>query len=936
MEFLLLGEVQVRADGAGVDAGTPRQRAVLAALAVDAPRPVTIETLVDRVWDEEPPVEARNVVYSHVSRLRRMLRRAGGSAAPQIARRPSGYAFEVEPDRIDLHRFGRLAGRGTDPLCPDRERVDTLGAALRLWRGVPLAGLTGAWAERVRDTWQRRRLDAAVAWALARVRLGQPESAVTVLTELAVEYPLAEALEEALMRALHAAGRDAEAIARYATLRERLADQLGVEPGAGLRTLHQALLRGTLPPAVRTPGASRRPVTPLQLPPDVLVFAGRERELAQLEEAVAATERHGTALMIVTGTAGVGKTALAVRWAHRVRDRFPDGQLYVNLRGFDPTGTPLEPAEALRGFLDALGVPPEGVPAGLQARAGLYRSLLADRHTLVVLDNARDADQVRPLLPAAAGSAAVVTSRDQLTALVAGGARPVTLGLLDRVEAGDLLARRIGVRRMVDEPGAVDDIISCCARLPLALSIVAARAVLHPHFPLSTLAAELVGGHGGPPQARLLPFAAAGPQADPRTVFSWSYLRLTPAAAALFRMLGVHPGPDLTVPAAASLAGRPLADARTSLAELARAHLVEEHLPGRYGCHDLLRAYAAELAETVDSPADRRATAGRMLTHYAHTADAADALIDPHRDVPAGVPSVPAGVRPEPVTGNAQALAWFTAERPVLLAVLRRVAGFDAEAWHLAWAMRRFLAYQCHWQDEIEALTTALGAARRMGDSSREGFAHCYLACTQVHFGRTDLVRRHLASALDCYRNAGDSAGQARTHHVLAWTLDAAHRYSEALAHAEAELDLYRTIGHRAGQARALNAVGWFHTRLGEHHAAVAQCEEALRLQRQLGDRLSQAGTLDSLGYARHQLGQHDLAFAHYRAAAGLYRSLGHRYYEANVLTALGDACQATGDTAAARRAWQAALDNLVLLRHVDANGLRTRLAALSTVDETA
>jgi DNA-binding SARP family transcriptional activator len=946
VEFLLFGEVQVRAGGQSLDVGTRRQQAVLAALAVDAPRPVTIEALVDRVWNDTPPAEARNVVYSHVSRIRRMLRHGAGAGevAPRIERRLAGYALDVDPDRVDLIRFTRLADRGLDPRCTDADRASLLGAALQLLsRGAPLGGVPGAWADQVRDSWHRRRLATVVGWALAELRLGRPELVISPLADLAAEHPLAESLEEALMRALHAAGRSAEAIERYAALRRRLADHLGVDPGSELQTLHEALLRGALPVAVSPAPVPDNDPSPAQLPPDVLVFAGRDRELRRLDRVAVADER-GTALITITGTAGVGKTALAVHWAHRTRERFPDGQLYVNLRGFDPTGSPLNPAEAVRGFLDALEVRPERIPASFEAQVGLYRSLLAQRRTLVLLDNARDAEQVRPLLPGASGSAVVVTSRDQLTSLVADGAHPVTLGLLDGAEARELLAYRIGAARVVAEPAAVEKILSLCARLPLALSVVAARAALHPGFPLAALAGELAGpqmwpvpaGQEDDARAVLPSFAGAGPQTDPRAVFSWSYRQLSEAAAGVFRLLGLHPGSDVTVPAAASLAARPVAEMRPLLAELARAHLVEEHTLGRYTSHDLLRAYAAELAESLDGDDQRHAASRRVLAYYVHTSDAADALIDPHRDAAPSVPAMPAGVVAESLTGREQALAWLAAERPVLITVLRRSAGFDAEGWHLAWALRRFLAYHCHWQDEVVALTLGLAAAQRMGDLGREAFAYCYLGCAQAHFGRFDIARGHLQSALDRYRDVGDPVGQARVHHLFAWMLEQQGRDHEALAHAQAELDLYRAVGHLVGQAKALNAVGWFHSRLGDHERAVEHCQRALRLQRDLGDRLGEAGTLDSLGYAHHRLDQHAWAFTHYRAAATLYRELGHRYHEADVLNSLGDAYQATGDTPAAAAAWQAAHDLWSDLGTVNLDHVRAKLARLSALDAGA
>ncbi|HWO59913.1 MAG TPA: BTAD domain-containing putative transcriptional regulator, partial [Umezawaea sp.] len=470
MEFRLLGEVQLRADGQSLDVGTPRQQAVLAALAVDSGYAVPVSTLIDRVWGDAPPVEARNVLYSHLSRIRRLLGRATAltGVPARIERKSAGYVLEIEPGRIDLHRFTRLVEsgrRGTDA-----DHLAVLTEALALWQGPPLASVPGEWAARVRDSWHRRRLDAVIRWGGIKLERGEFDAVVSDLPDLTADYPLAEPLEGLLMRALHEAGRDAEALDRYAVIRQRLADELGTDPGTELRELNAAILRGRVPAPER-----RRAAVPAQLPPDVPGFAGRDGELRRLD-ALVRTRSAAVPIVAVSGTAGVGKTALAVHWAHRVHGEFPDGQLYVNLRGFDPTGTPVAPAEAVQGFLDAFDVPRQRLPTTFQAQVGLYRSMLADRRVLVVLDNARDVEQVRPLLPGSPGCLVVVTSRDLLSGLVAGGAHPVPVDLFEPDEAGELLAGRVGPDRVRAEPLAAREIVALCARLPLALTVVAARA----------------------------------------------------------------------------------------------------------------------------------------------------------------------------------------------------------------------------------------------------------------------------------------------------------------------------------------------------------------------------------------------------------------------------------------------------------------------------
>jgi NB-ARC domain/Bacterial transcriptional activator domain len=430
------------------------------------------------------------------------------------------------------------------------------------------------------------------------------------------------------MRALHVAGRSAEALERYAATRQLLAEELGTDPGPQLQRLHQSILRGD----VLTPSATttRAPVVPAQLPFGVAGFTGRIDQLARLDTLLRELAHGPTAVVIsaVSGTAGVGKTALAVHWAHRVADRFPDGQLYVNLRGFDAGGQVMDPAEAVRRFLDALGVPAERIPVDLDAQAALYRSLLAGRRMLVVLDNARTTAQVRPLLPGARTCLVLVTSRNQLSGLVAAdGAHPIILDLLTLDEAWELLARRLGSDRTTAEPDAVAEIITACARLPLALAIVGARAATHPHLPLHTLAGELRDSGD-----RLGTLTTDDPTTDVRAVFSWSYHALTPDAARLFRLLGLHPGPDISIAATASLAALSLPQVRVLLAELAGANLLVERTPNRYSLHDLLRAYAGDLAHTHDSDQQRHATTHRMLDHYLHTAHTAARQLYPARD----------------------------------------------------------------------------------------------------------------------------------------------------------------------------------------------------------------------------------------------------------------------------------------------------------------
>jgi tetratricopeptide (TPR) repeat protein/transcriptional regulator with XRE-family HTH domain len=672
------------------------------------------------------------------------------------------------------------------------------------------------------------------------------------------------------------------------------------------------------------------PGVPRQLPAAVAEFAGRAEELAALAgmlENAAGTP--GTVVIsAIGGTAGVGKTALALHWAHQVAARFPGGQLHVNLRGFDPSGMPAAPEAAIRGFLDALGVPPERIPAQPGAQAGLYRSLLADQRMLIMLDNARDEAQVRPLLPAAPGCLVLVTSRNQLSGLAAAdGARLLSLDVLPHDEAVQLLTARVGPGRAAAEPGALDEIAAVCACLPLALAVAAARAAARPAFPLALLAAELRDATG-----RLDALDTGDPAGSVQTVFSWSYRQLTDGAARLFRLLGLHPGPDISVPAAASLAAVDAAGARRRLGELARAHLLAEHAPGRYAFHDLLRAYAAARAADTDTEPDRHAATGRLLDHYLHTAARAAHVLEPERGQIAMVPPR-LGVVPEQPADLRQALAWFAAEHRVLVAAvtLADTSGFDVHAWQLPWTMSRFL--QNHGQSQEWAATqrTALAAATRADDTAGQAVSSRLLASACLNLGDYDQASVHYEDSLTLYRRVGDRLGEAKVHHSIGVLAEEQGRYADALPHAEQALRLYQAVGDKAGETAALNAVGWSHGLLGHYQQAREFCGRSLALCVETGNRAIEAGAWHSLGYAEHHLGNFGEAADCYRRALGLAREVGDRWGEAEALARLGDTRQAADDLAQAREAWQQAMAIYQEMQHPDADQVRAKLDALDT-----
>jgi tetratricopeptide (TPR) repeat protein len=740
-------------------------------------------------------------------------------------------------------------------------------------------------------------------------------------------YPDAESVREALAAVpARSGGWVPVPLARtgYRPVRD---DRMPAAAGAGDTTAARPA------PVWEAPAAYPRPA---QVPRSVRGFTGRLAALATLDDMLDPPDGQLSTVVIsaVSGTAGVGKTALALHWAHRVAHLFPDGQLYVNLRGFDPTGQLMEPAEALRRLIGAFAVPAAEIPSTVDELATLYRSVLDGKRLLLVLDNARDVDQVRPLLPGTPTALVVVTSRNPLTALVAGdGARPVMLDLLSATEARELLEGRVGWDRVAAEPGAAEEIAVACARLPLALSIAAARAAATGQ-PLGTLAAELADA-----QARLTALDAGDPMTRVRTVFSWSYRTLTPPAQRLFRMLGLHPGPDITAGAAGSLAGEPAELVSQLLAELVRTGLLAEHSPGRYALHDLLATYAAELARTDEPGGERDAATTRLLDHYLHAAYAADRQLYPQRDpirLPLDPPP-PGTVVCEPADERA-ALDWLIAEHRVLMAIVQLAArsAQDARTWQLAWSLNTFLHRRGYQQDRATAWRTAIAAADKLGNPAAGAHAYRDLGWAIVRMGRNAEGRPYLERAVRLAATAGDQIGQAHTHRALASLCERDGDLRQALAHDREAFALYGAAGSPQGQADALNSIGWDHTLLGEHDEALACCQQALELHQRAGDRWGEANTWDSLGYAHHQLGRYADSVGCYERAVALVHELGDAYHEADTLTRLGEAHQAGGQPQAAQLTWARALAILTDLDHPDTEPLRVKLHSLQHQVDTA
>jgi phosphoglycerate dehydrogenase-like enzyme/DNA-binding SARP family transcriptional activator len=971
----VLGSVTVWRDGCEEAAGQPRQLAVLSLLAMRANHVVSRGELVDAVWGDDPPATAESGIYTYVAGLRRVLEPDRPRRTPDRSRRVpgqvlvsagGGYLLRLEPGCLDAKEFeqGLATARALRAAGDLHGATRSLDEAFALWRGLPFAGVPGPFAEAERQRLSELRTTATVEHADLLLGQGHAAEAIPVLTALVAEHPLRERAHALLMIALYRCGRQAEALRAYQDARERLAEDLGIDPGAELTRVHQWLLamdprldgpaagtdvgRGTdvggtasgdgaaghARPSPAAPVSSAHPVAqgalsssarldaltappvplPAQLPAEPSGFAGRSAELHLLHALLPEPREEpgiqlaSSPVALITGTAGVGKTTLAIRFARLAAPSFPDGQLYVNLRGFDPASAPVPPGMALQGFFDALGVPPRHVPSTVEAQSALLRSLLDGRRMMLVLDNAHDADQVRPLLPGSPGCMAVVTSRSQLTGLVvAEGAHPLALDVFDAAEATELLARRLGAERVTAEPDAVATLVRHSAGLPLALSVTCARAVTRTGVRLADLVAELADVRG-----RLDALRTGEATTDLLAVFSLSVEKLSDQAARTFRLLGLHPGPEVTAAAAASLTATTLTQARAALAELARASLLTEDAVGRFGCHDLLRAYAAEQAAAILSEAERAQARQRVSDHYLHTAHSAAARLYPaRRRVPLAPPLD--GVVAETFAGDGAydaALNWFGAEHRVLHNVLDQAAaqGDDERCWKLAWYWAPLLKRRGRLHEVIAVQSTARRAAERLGDYNALAHVHYDLGHVSGRLGAYDVADEHMRRSLELFSGLGDRASIGQAQHGLALLLNMQDRYEEALGHALEALRLRRSFADRATVAYTENAVGWIQAHLGQHTEALRHCHLALEMHRESGSRSGIADTLDSIAYIYGELADYPQSIAFYEQAIAVYRLIGDPDGEAKCLVRLGDAQIAAGQGDVALRTWERAL----------------------------
>ncbi|MEV6523866.1 BTAD domain-containing putative transcriptional regulator [Longispora sp. NPDC051575] len=916
MEFRVLGGVRAQVDGAPVDLGRRRERCLLGVLLLQVNTPVSIESLVELLGEEL----TRNQVHVHVSRLRKAL--AGTSATLRSER--GGYTLLADPDRIDVHRFRALvaAARESDrPLAPLRE-------AFALWRGPALgADTTDAVRQRFAGGLDELFLAATGLRLTAELAAGEYAAVLPELAALTAAHPLRETFAALRVTALHRTGRRADALAAYDTARERLAEATGLDPGPELAAAHQRVLHEVAP--VRAPA---------QLPPDLADFTGREHELDRLD-ALLPTGGGTVVISTVTGTGGIGKTTLAVHWAHRIRDRFPDGQLHLNLHGYS-TSAPVPPTEALARLLRALGVPSERIPPHLEEAAGMYRSLLADRRVLILLDNAHHPDQVRPLLPSSPHCMVLVTSRDALTGLVVrDGAVVLELPVLSADEATEFLRSVLGPDTVAAEPEATAELIALCGRLPLALRITAAHLLDRPG-----IAAHVARMRGGDLLGALE--VDDDPQASVRTAFDLSYAALAPEAARLFRFLGLVPGADLTAGAARALAG---ADPDRLLRQLTAAHLVGES-GGRYALHDLLRRYAEE--RVADDP-ERHEAAARLHDWYLYTTDAAAFLYGTASRLP--LPPRPDSVRPDEGT-----LSWLESERANLVALIRHAAAHGPHqlAWQLADALRGYFYQRRYPVDWLAASDAATAAAEASGDERAR--ASAYLGRGTLHLVTNDAgqAAAYYARALELADSAGWTVGAAAATNNLGDLLLRQGRYREAHTHleravatldvsgrhlfaaillsnladacrwlgrtAEAESHLERAVDHHDqagsvdGSGHTLTVLGRLLTDTGDPAGALVQLEQALVYIGIHASREFEVEALNASAEAHHAEGRAGEATGLYRRSIELARDIDYVQGEADGLLGLS---ALAGSPAEALAAAGRALDLAVRIDHVALRG---------------
>ncbi len=892
VRFALLGPVTVSAVGRRVPAASPRHRAVLAYLLLHARTVISADRLVGAIWGMTPPDTARAQLQSAIAAIRQVLRTAGAGEILQT--RTAGYILLTEPGQVDLEVFTRQVADAQ----ADAER---LREALALWQGEPLGGLNADFVDQARTRLQERRLSVVERLAERELALGLHAEIVDGLTAELAEHPLRERLCGLLMLALHRSGRQVDALNVARSFRERLVDQQGLDPGRAFLDLEQSILRadpslspptGQEPePAAAPERATRQPTS--FLPMDVPDFAGRPGELDWI------TQPHSELGGIVTidGMAGVGKTALAVRAAHHLAERFPDGQLFVDLHAHTTGQARVEPGAALETLLRQLGIPAERLPTDTVALSALWRGELASRRLLVLLDNAGDTDHVRPLLAGASRSLVLVTSRRRLVNL--DGAHALSLDVLSADDAGALFTSIVGERALA-EPVSALDVLQLCGFLPLAVRIAAARLRHRPRWTVAYLAERLRDQ-----RRRLAELSTA--ERGVAAAFALSYQQLNPAQQRMFRLLGLHPGIDADMRAAAVLADLPPEEGEEILEDLLDANMLMQQEIGRYTFHNLLREQAFRTAGDEESAETRNAALTRLLDHYLHTAAAAMDLLYPDGSRHRPRFAEPVDLPFEDVVG---ATAWMDAERANLIraGVHAADAAWPAHALAIAQTFHRFLAERTHYGDALTINAAAVRASRSLGDVFAEGLAYSSLG--DVHWPQGNHVEADecFTRAVELFRQAGEHSGEASALNNLAGIHVSWGDYERARSYYLQCLEIYRRHGERDGEAVALSNLGLLEVELVDYHRGFERLREAMAIARSVGYQALEAHCVACLGSAYQGLGNHRQALDHYGQALRIYRDLGNRYRESEVLTQLGDATRAAGEPALAMADLQAAL----------------------------
>lgn len=929
--FRILGPLEVRADEGWTTIGAAKQRSVLATLLLRPGEPVSTDVLIDEVWPEKPPAKAANLVSVYMHHLRRRIGDADGRV---LVTRAPGYQLVLGPGELDADLFAGLVIEGREALAagaPDRA-VDLLSEALEMWRGpaladVPATSLVAAEADRLGQS----RLEAQELRAEASLACGRFAQVLPEVRRLLADHPLQEKLWALQMRALYGAGRQAEALEVYEQARTKIADELGVDPGAELRQLYHQLLngedlQGAMPAAGTGPAPAPAPV-PAQLPADIPDFTGRSGQVEQLRGLLAGAGGEDSPgavrVVLVVGPGGQGKTTLGVHAAHLLRGEFPDGQLYASLLG---ATQPVDPAEVLARFLRDLGEDPARIPLDAEERAALYRTRLDGKRVLIVLDDARGIEQVRPLLPGSASCAVLITARNWLPEL-AGGA-VLDLDVLSEGEARALFTAIVGARRVDAEPGAAGEVLTACAGLPLAIRIAGARLATRGNWSIRTLAGRLSDERSRLDELRVGNLAV-------RASFEVSFTTLPgpaapggPAPARVFGLLGLWAGPTISLPGAAALLGEAEDDVAEALDVLFDAHLLESPEPDRYRFHDLLRVYAADRARIEEAEDARIRAVTRVLTWYLHTVEAAAAIISAqHARLPLG--PLPAGVQPLGFASLDEALAWCEAERAGLAAATRLAAssGLHEIAWKLPAAAMSFYYRRGHWGDWVATHRAGLESAREIGDRQAQAWM---LNDLGMAYGV-----QHMPEAVECFEQAlelsgVDSERGARAAANVAQAYVDLGRFDEAWSAAERSLAIQRQQGNRYLEGVSLGILGRASRELGQFTDAVEQLELALTIFRELGQQYGEADCLTDLADALLCLDQVDAAIARLRESLAISREIGAVHAEAVTLQLLGHALGRSGDQGQARSQLTEALRLFEELGdRAQADEVRTALAGL-------